>query len=155
VAVAKAVSRAHVERELTAIEPWATRHGWSSLWDEDRLLLVVLMRSAFDRERYIFEFTLDNYRELPPSIELVHPETGEAGTRRSYPAGGRSYFHSKPVICAPWNRKAYQTLGGPHSDWAMANWASYRPNHSRVADILVLLQELIDDHASYTGRMER
>jgi len=37
----------------------------------------------------------------------------------------------------------------------MSNWASYRPNHSRVGDMLVLLQELIDDRATYTGRMER
>lgn len=44
---------------------------------------------------------------------------------------------------------------GPHADWAMSNWASYRPNHSRVGDMLVLLQELIDDRATYTGRMER
>ncbi|SRR6266545_3505596 len=154
-AVARAVSRAHVEQELTAIEPWVDRHGWSILWDDDRLLLVVLMRSAVDRERYLFEFTLDDYRELPPSIELVHPETGEAGMRRSYPAGGRSYFHSKPVICAHWNRKAYQAHGGPHADWVMADWAGFRPNHSRVGDMLVLLQELIDDRTSYTGRMER
>jgi hypothetical protein len=153
-AVTKTVSRAHVEQELTGIEPWAACHGWSILWDQDRLLLVVLMRSAVDGERYIFEFNLDNYRELPPLIELVHPETGEAETRRSYPAGGRSYFHGKPVICAPWNRAAYQVHGGPHSDWAMTDWASYRPNHGRLSDILVLLQELIDDRVSYTGRME-
>ena len=59
------------------------------------------------------------------------------------------------MICAPWNRKAYQTHGGPHADWALSNWASYRPNHSRVGDMLVLLQVLIDDRATYTGRMER
>src|SRR5262245_54178300 len=131
-AVAKAVSKACVEQELTAAEPWIALRGWSVLWDADRLLLAVLVRRAIDHERYIFEFELDDYRELPPSIELVDVETGEAGARRSYPGGGRSYFHSKPVICAPWNRKAYQTHGGPHSDWVMANWASYRPNHSRL-----------------------
>lgn len=154
-AVAKAVSSAHVDAELAAVQPWAVRHGWSIRWDADRLLLAVVMRSAVDEERYVFEFELDDYRELPPSIELVHPETGERGTRRSYPGGCRSYFHSKPVICAPWSRKAYQALGGPHADWIMASWASYRPNHSRVGDMLVLVQELIDDRAIYTGRMER
>jgi hypothetical protein len=136
------------------VESWAARHSWS-ICDPDRLLLVVLMRSAIDAERYIFEFEFDDYRELPPSIELVDPWTGGRGTRRSYPAGGRSYFLGNPVSCAPWNRKAYQTHGGPHADWAMSNWASYRPNHSRVGDMLVLLQELIDDRATYTGRMER
>ena len=154
-AVAKAVSIAHVESELAAVELWPARDGWSILWDADSLLLVVLMRSTIDGERYIFEFELDDYRQLPPSIELVHPETGEVGIRRSYPGGGRGYFHNKPVICAPWNRKAYQTHGGPHSDWVMKNWASYRLNHSRLGDMLVLLQELLDDRASYTGRMER
>ncbi len=112
------------------------------------------MKSKVDGEKYIFEFSLDHYRELPPSIELVHPLTGERGTRRCYPGGGRGYFHNNPVICAPWNRKAYASHGGPHSDWAASQWASCRPNHSRLGDILVLLQELIDDRATYTGRME-
>src|SRR5437773_7336920 len=103
-AVAKAVSLAHIERELAMVESWAVRHGWSIIWDPDGLLLVVLMRSAIDGERYIFEFELDDYRELPPSIELVDPSTGRRGTRHSYPGGGRSYFHGNPVICAPWHR---------------------------------------------------
>src|SRR5262245_36383281 len=106
-AVAKAVSIAYVEQELAMVESWAARHTWSILWDPDRLLLVVLLLTAIDVDRYIFEFELDDYRELPPSIELVDPRTGRLGTRRAYPAGGRSYFHGNLVICAPWNRKAY------------------------------------------------
>ena len=104
------------------------------------------------------ELGLDDYRELPPSIELVHPDYGDVGTGRSYPGGGRGYFinsNGKPLTCAPWNRKAYQAHGGPHAEWAMTNWAAYRPSHSRLGDMLVLLQELVDDRQTYTGRMAR
>ena len=111
------------------------------------------MRSKVDSERYVLELMCDNYRALPPYIEFRYPTSEERGTHRCYPGGGRGYFHNQPVICAPWNRKAYASHGGPHSDWAMASWATYRPNHAQIGDMLVLLQELLDDPSSYTGRM--
>jgi len=113
------------------------------------------MRSAIDGEAYEFEISLDDYRALPPAFELRHLATGERGTRRCYPKGGLGYFHNQPVLCAPWNRKAYAALGGPHSDWAMAQWSTYRPNHTRLGDILALIQNLLDDRSSYEGRMAR
>jgi hypothetical protein len=101
------------------------------------------------------EVSLDDYRAKPPAFELKHTATGERGTYRCYPKGGLGYFHPQPVLCAPWNRKAYSALGGPHRDWAMAQWATYRQNHSHLGDILALIQELLDDRSSYQGRMAR
>lgn len=153
--VSQDVSRAHVEEEMGEARAWLQRAGLEPHWQPDPLILAVRMSSGVDKEEYIFEFKLDDYRELPPSIELVHPVSGERGTRRCYPSGGNAYFHSQPVVCAPWNRRAYKVLGGPHADWEMKNWASYRPNQSRLGSILALLKILIDEPNLYRGRMER
>jgi hypothetical protein len=155
VPVAKEVTRAHVEAEISQLEPWVKLHAWELRWDASALQLTVAMRSKIDGECYVLEMALDDYRALPPYIELIDSATGERGTRRCYPGGGRGYFHTMPVICAPWSRKAYSAHGGPHSDWAMASWATYRPNHAQLGDMLVLLQELLDDRSSYSGRMAR
>jgi hypothetical protein len=153
--VAPDVTRAQVESELAELQPWVTLHGWELEWDREALQFTVRMRSKVDAEAYVLELKLDSYRALPPFIEFLHPSLAERGTRRCYPGGGRGYFHTHPVICAPWNRKAYAAHGGPHSDWAMANWATYRPNHSQLGDMLVLIQDLLDDRSSYSGRMEK
>jgi hypothetical protein len=153
VPVAPDVTRALVDEELGQTRAWAERHAWSLNWRADQLALEVSMRSAIDGELYEIEVAFDDYRALPPAFELRRSETGERGTRRCYPKGGFGYFHSKPVLCAPWNRRAYSALGGPHGDWIMAQWWTYRPNHSRIGDILALIQELLNDKSSYQGRM--
>lgn len=149
------VTRAHVERELSEVADWADARQWVLSWDPHALHLALNMTSAIDGEVYHLEVSLDDYRAMPPLFEFVHAVTHERGSRRCYPKGGRGYFHSHPVVCAPWNRKAYGELGGPHPDWSMVNWTTQRPNHTRLGDMLVLLQELIDDPDSYGGRMER
>jgi hypothetical protein len=151
--VSPEVVRAHVEDELTLAAPWAEAKGWDPKWDPAAMRLTVRLTSAIDREVYGLELMLDDYRSRPPFFEFVHPTTGERGVARCYPKGGRGYFHTNPVICAPWNRKAYAAHGGPHSDWAMENWATYRPHHTHLGDMLVLIQELLDDRDSYGGRM--
>lgn len=152
-AVAPAVVRAIVEAELECVRPWVETHGWDPGWEPETLRLRVSMTSQVDHERYDIEFALDDYRELPPFIEFVKPSTGERGTPACYPKGGRGYFHGQPVVCAPWNQKAYAVHGGPHQDWAMRQWTTYRPNHSTLPDILVLLQDLLNDKDTYAGRM--
>lgn len=147
------VSCATVESELAAIRDWAERLQWKVSWDAVRLVLTVQMTSPVDKDCYVFEFALDSYPALPPFIELIHPVSGERGLHRCYPRGGRGYFHTKPCICAPWSRKAYAAHGGPHGEWEMRNWRQARPNHSCIADILVLLWELLTDAANYQGRM--
>lgn len=153
--VAPEVSRTHVEGDLAALKVWAELNRWVLDWRPGQLLLGVSMRSAVDGESYELEIALDGYRALPPSFQFVRSSSGERGTHRCYPRGGRGYFHTLPVICAPWNRLAYAAHGGPHGDWAMANWHTYRANHRRLGDMLALVQELLDDRSSYQGRMAR
>ena len=148
------VTRAHVEAELAALEAWKRQHGWDITWHADALRLDVKMQSMVDRDVYSLEVDLTDYRARPPVFEFIGAN-GQRGTRRCYPGGGRGYFHTNPVICAPWNRKAYSEMGGPHVDWAMASWATLRPNHSTLGDMLALIQDLLNDRTSYAGRMEK
>lgn len=147
------VTRAMVDTEMSTLLAWAALRGWTCEWDSAALVLKVSMVSPIDREKFVFELILDDFPAKPPMIEAVHPISGERGTPRCYPRGGRGYFHNSPCICAPWSRKAYGSQGGPHSDWEMRLWAQARPNHSKLVDILVLLDELLSDKSSYGGRM--
>lgn len=153
--VAPEVTRAHVEDELEEVREWAERHGWAIHWHPDQLVLEVSMRSAIDHEEYEMELLLHDYRALPPIFEFRHIASGERGTSRCYPKGGRGYFHPNGFLCAPWSRRAYRELGGPHGDWTMSSWHQQRPNHARLGDMLSLIQELLNDREAYQGRMER
>lgn len=151
--VAPDVTRAHVEEELDEVREWAERHGWAMSWRPDQFLLDVTMRSIIDGEQFELEVSMQDYRALPPIFEFIRSTTGERGTLRCYPKGGRGYFHPKPLLCTPWNRKAYRELGGPHSDWGLSQWQSYRRNHVRLGDMLSLIQELLNEESTYQGRM--
>lgn len=81
---------------------------------------------------------------------------------RHFPAPGPNHppqlpgsiFHPNPVICAPWNRLAYQVNGGPHGDWgSLTDWKSagqgYTQAHT-VPDMLSALQL----HLRYSKEMQ-
>jgi hypothetical protein len=146
-----------VEQELKVLESWSSRHGLRIDYDPSVLRVIARVVSRIDHEVYVVELTLDDYRALPPAIQFIHPGTGERGTPRCFPQGGRGYFHNQPVFCAPWNRLAYGPHGGPHNDWQLVGWEAqaqrHSPNHTTLADMFALIQELVNDPDSYKGRM--
>lgn len=107
----------------------AERHGWTLDIDaECRRLTASIDHPVAGVGLLQLEADLDGYRAVPPAWRFVDPETGHV-TKRAFPKpgsgphGSGSIFHSKPVICAPFNRLAYQAHDGPHSDWSgPANW---------------------------------
>ena len=154
--VCQDVSRAHMELELNAARAFAETQGWKLEVIDALKLRATITAPASDRfraETYIFEFSFDDYRELPPLIDAVHPETGERNTRRCFPSAGKGYFHGGTRLCAPWSRNAYATLGGPHSDWAIGDWAANAKYHREIGTILALLGNLLRD-PNYQGRLE-
>lgn len=152
-AVDREVSRRIVEAELALAEPLARAQGWDVHENLEQLRFSVRMRSRVDGEEYILEFLCDDYKEKPPYVEFVDPVTGERGVRSAYPRNGNGFFHGLPCICAQFSRKAYQEVGGPHSDWPMLNWANLRPEFSCLGDMVLLVQRLIDNPQAYHGRM--
>lgn len=151
--VATSVSWSIVEDELSATTLAAEAFGWEIDHSPDDLLFTARMTSRVDNEPYVLEFRCDDYKELPPYIELIHPETGERGTPRAYPRNGRSFFHTHPCICAPFNRKAYAGYAGIHGEWAIGNWMALREGVSTLGAMLLLIQNLINNPDVYHGRM--
>jgi len=148
-----AVSRAYLAQEVEACLDLARSHGWQVCPDLDALKVTIGMRSARDGERFVLDFGCDDYKAKPPLIEFVYPGTDERGSQRAYPKGGNGYFHGLPCICAPFSRKAYAALGGPHGDWAMGNWMKKSGGFPTIPAMAQLVQALIDSQEWYQGRM--
>lgn len=160
-AVSLDVSRQHLRDEISLVQDLASSYGWEVAPDFDSLTVVVRMR-AHTGDLFIVEVRCDNYKEMPPFIEFIDPDSGEKGTRHAYPRSSDSFFHdSGPCICAPFNRKAYKAVvpGAPHGDWSPAGWMTSRANgrdwsnYSKLGDMLGQIQIRLSSAERYKGRM--
>lgn len=131
--------------------PLGSLHGWEIAQDLEALTVTVRMTSSIDGEQYVLEAKCDNYKEWPPHFEFIHPQTGERGSRRSYPHGG-SFFHDHPCICVQWNRKTY--IDGPHKEWQLTAWQNERPHMTYLGDMFSLVQTEINKKGQYQGRKQ-
>lgn len=63
------------------------------------------------------------YPTEPPAWRWCGPEGKEPDELRHTAVGG-AFFHDHGVICAPWNRLAYQSVDsrGPHGEWVLGDW---------------------------------
>jgi hypothetical protein len=156
------ISRQHVRDELDLVKELAAAQKWEIAPNYAGLVVTVTM-FAHDDDRYIVEFRCDNYKEMPPFIEFIDPDTGERGTRHAYPKGNDSFFHdSGPCICAPFSRKAYKAIvaTGPHGDWNFGDWQISTANGvqwsnaSKIGDMLGLIYRRISRPDLYKGRMQ-
>lgn len=116
------VTVAIVDDELPGLLGYLNRHGWQVEWSPLELRLAVTGRHPKDGVPVRIVAALDGYRALPPAWTFEDPTGGRGGASffpraGSIPDGRSSIFHGKGVICAPFNRLAYKTLGGPHGDW--------------------------------------
>ena len=160
-AVDPAVSRIHMEQELAAMSDYAVSCHWEITPDLEHLSVRVKMRAHND-DLFIVEIHCDDYKELPPLVDFIDPNTGASGTRHAYPRTSDSLFHdSGPCMCAPCSRKAYKSFfgTGPHSDWSPGNWtqstANNTPwvNYSTLGGILGLIYKRLISPEHYKGRM--
>lgn len=160
-AVDREISRAVMETELALVRDAACTHKWGVIpyWPELRLIVTMYSHT---NEIFIVEFTCDYYKELPPYIEFIDPQSGERGTRHAYPRSSDSLFHdSGPCICAPFSRKAYKPFysTGPHNDWSPGDWTTSKvndcdwSNYSTLCDMIGLIQTRISRPELYRGRM--
>jgi hypothetical protein len=152
VSVDPAITRLILEEEVQGMASLAEAYGWEVIPDLNALTVSVRMSSIIDQQVFIVEARCDDYKEMPPYFEFIHPDTGERGTKRCYPAGS-NYFHSMPCICVQWNRKAYKRESGPHADWNIANWIQARRGTETLGDMFHLVQKEINQRGKYRGRM--
>lgn len=122
-AVLVEMSRDIVSHELDVAKDLIGSFGWTIEPPKDGVFIAKLVNPN-DSQVYILECQYDNYKEWPILYDFVDPDSGEKGTRHAYPVDKRdSIFHTQgPCICLEASRKAYGTLGGPHSEWAYENW---------------------------------
>jgi hypothetical protein len=155
------ISGARMREELSAARSLARSFRWGLIPNFAELTLLAAMY-AYNDDLYIVTMRFDNYREIPPWIDFIDPETGIVGSVHAYPRTHDSFSHDGgPCLCAPVNRKAYQsptTPNAPHGDWAMANWATSTANgvnwanYSTIGDILNLIQRRLLTPETYLGR---
>jgi hypothetical protein len=150
------VTVAAVEAELAAIEACTTRWGWQVESDLDLLLLRFATTHPADGRAIYLQADLTGYKAVPPAwlftdSDWVSHRDG-AIDKALWPAPGTgprgSVFHGHALVCAPWNRLAYQELGGVHNDWAgITNWLNIA-DHTRattVPDMLAILRANLAD----------
>lgn len=161
-AVPREVTLAHVAEELRQVGPLARERRWGIIWRPETLTLLVTM-FAHDGEPYLIQAGCEDYKDLPPIWDFIDPRSFMVGTKRAFPKGDDSFFHSNAVICAPFNRRAYKVFDdgkGPHSDWQLSAWMTSRANgtdwsnFSRLGDMLGAIDARLRNPAKCRGRME-
>ena len=61
---------------------------------------------------------------------------------------------NRGIICAPFNRLAYNSHQGPHSDWGgPAQWMTAGPQYVHAVTIGDMLQSILRDFSFSKGRM--
>lgn len=110
-----------LDHEMGAVESIANARGWNISRPTPQVMHLDL--PAKGGERFYLHVNLEGYAATPPAWHWRDPATDTLDLPAQTPAGG-NFLHGSGVICAPWNRLAYQQvdLRGPHSDWTLANW---------------------------------
>ena len=158
-----AVTDAAIAGELPGAQAWAARQGVAldtSLIGQ-RVLRVVLVQDNGAATFYL-QGIFDDYRELPPAWDWWDAtwSTNEGRHLSPQPSTtpfGSSMFlrqSSRGIICAPFNRLAYGTSGGPHGDWGNpAQWLTAGIGYVYAATIGDMLQAVLRDFRLTAGRM--
>jgi hypothetical protein len=119
--VPRDVTTAVVDGELPPMRAYGDRHGWKLDWRPDTLVLLADGIHP-DGSPVRFHVDVQGYRAQPPAWSVIPPDA-ESPQPYRFPNGGQlpggigSIFHSKKVICAPFNRLAFKDHGGLHEDW--------------------------------------
>lgn len=124
--------------------------------EKETLVFAAKMQTPIDDQVYLMDFKLDNYKEWPPLIEFIEPDTGVRGTQYAYPQGKEDgFFHGKPCICNPCSRKAFKDYGDLHKEWDINKWQQMQEVNSLtdLKSILKAIHGRIINPKYYQGRM--
>ena len=120
-------------------------------------LAIRAQYTAHDGEQYILVGEFDDYKAQPPLLDFEEFDTGKRGTHRAYPwSNYDSFFHTAPIICAPFNRKAYQNV---HTSWQLAGWMTSTEQgvqwsqYTTMPSMLLLVHKRLRHPLQYQRRM--
>jgi hypothetical protein len=110
-----------INKQLGELEEVAADQGWTV----KRLagLRFVLGVPAKDGTWLYIRCEPEEFPTLPPAWRWSD-ELGESVDEPRLTGIGGNFFHGNGVICAPWNRLAYQAQDsrGPHPEWVLGDW---------------------------------
>jgi hypothetical protein len=150
----KNITIASVEDELPALFAFGQRYGWAIKWIPDSLVLLADGKHPADDSPARIHGDVSSYRALPPAWRFIVVDGDTTDKVRAVksgclPGGISSMFHDNGVICAPFNRLAYQEHGGPHSDWnGPPRWLEVKGKVSATTLAEMLAQILL--HLNYS-----
>jgi hypothetical protein len=115
-----------VQDELKLVSEVVASRGWKLL--ELDALHFLLGLPASDGSEFYVAADCDDYPVKPPAWHWCDRQ-GNGRTNRANAPMGSDFLHPNGVICAPWNRLAYQSVDsrGPHGDWVPTDWRN-NPN---------------------------
>lgn len=147
--------RCTFESELEQAQRIAGKAGFGLEADVDALTIRAQYQAA-DGQEFVLTGLFDDYKARPPLLDFQEPGTDRVGTKAAYPAGIDTFFHSQPIICAPFSRKAYVQV---HAGWPIASWMTSTEQgvnwkqYSTMAGMLLLVHKRVTDPRLYRGRM--
>ena len=154
---------AAIADQLPGAIAWAERHrvALTSLFPERRVVRAVLLQNG-SGEEFFLQAEFEDYPALPPIWTWCDASWSATGSVALSPQGqttpfGSSMFmvHSgNATICAPFNRLAFASDGGPHSDWgAPAQWITAGGRHVCARTIGDMLNAIHRDFQHTRRRM--
>ena len=157
-----AVTNAAIESELPGTMAWAERHQIviDTRLRTERIIRLVLVQED-EAEKFYLQGKFDDYRALPPIWEWCNETWAKSSDLTLCPNPHENPFGStfiqhnnKGIICAPFNRLAYGTYGGPHQGWGdLAQWMTTETGHIHAVTIGDMLQSILRDFRFTRGRM--
>jgi hypothetical protein len=142
------LSKIVVEAELPPVHAYAQRHGWIVRWNPEKIRVVADGTHPADSSPARLGADVHGYKAAPPIWRFLNPSNEDTSDIRfpragTLPEGKSSIFHSNRVICAPFNRLAYNEHGGPHGDWGGPSaWLLVR-GHVRATCLAEMLAEIL------------
>lgn len=141
-----------LEKQLEALRQNAEIHGWFfDLVDSTTFVIALPAKDGSDLALLV---KCNDYPSQPAAWHWYSCKTKVSDAPEDTPLGG-DFFHGNGIICAPWNRLAYQSTDprGPHSDWDIGNWLSV-PQTGGTRTLAAMADRIAHElRTSYTKRM--
>ena len=140
-----------IGEEIADLRQVAEQRGWVlTVIDEVTFSLTLLAKDESSVQLYV---ECDDYPTTPPAWHFRNPKTGALDEAADTPRGGQ-FFHSNGVICAPWNRLAYQARSprGPHGDWTIGDWKRNSYTGATTTLAAMALRVYVELQGPYEGR---
>lgn len=141
------LSLLYLQSDLEAISDEIASLGWRfDPWPVDSLLFYVTMTSKLDNLPWTMRFHAINYREEPPSVLPVNPQTKRHDDPTAWPQC--KGFNPITGLCMNITREGLMQL---HPEWqkTIHRW---KPEGNPIYNVLLTIQTHLDDPKKYTTK---